>query len=253
MRRFEVSDPSFAADFHAFLHEERGSAAEVDVAVAAIVQAVKTEGLPAVLRFAEQFDRASLTEDTLRVTADEIEAGAAACPQSVRDAIDFAAERIRTYHARQRPADAQWTDETGTRLGWRWTPLEAVGIYVPGGRAAYPSTVLMNAVPAKVAGVDRIAMVTPPGRMQPAVLAAAKAAGVTEIWRLGGAHAVAALAYGAGPIAAVDKIVGPGNAFVTAAKRRLYGVVGIDALAGPSEIVVVADGANNPDWIAADL
>lgn len=253
MRRFNVSDPGFAADFRAFLHEERGSAAEVDVAVAAIVQAVKTEGLPAVLRFAEQFDRASLTEDTLRVTADEIEAGAAACPQSVRDAIDFAAERIRTYHARQRPADAQWTDETGTRLGWRWTPLEAVGIYVPGGRAAYPSTVLMNAVPAKVAGVDRIAMVTPPGRMQPAVLAAAKAAGVTEIWRLGGAHAVAALAYGAGPIAAVDKIVGPGNAFVTAAKRRLYGVVGIDALAGPSEIVVVADGANNPDWIAADL
>ena len=253
MRRFNVSDPGFAADFHAFLHEERGSAAEVDVAVAAIVQAVKTEGLPAVLRFAEQFDRAALTEETLRVTADEIEAGAAACPQSVRDAIDFAAERIRTYHARQRPADAQWTDETGTRLGWRWTPLEAVGIYVPGGRAAYPSTVLMNAVPAKVAGVDRIAMVTPPGRMQPAVLAAAKAAGVTEIWRLGGAHAVAALAYGAGPIAAVDKIVGPGNAFVTAAKRRLYGVVGIDALAGPSEIVVVADGANNPDWIAADL
>ena len=253
MRRFNVSDPGFTADFRAFLHEERGSAAEVDVAVAAIVQAVKTEGLPAVLRFAEQFDRASLTEDTLRVTADEIEAGAAACPQSVRDAIDFAAERIRTYHARQRPADAQWTDETGTRLGWRWTPLEAVGIYVPGGRAAYPSTVLMNAVPAKVAGVDRIAMVTPPGRMQPAVLAAAKAAGVTEIWRLGGAHAVAALAYGAGPIAAVDKIVGPGNAFVTAAKRRLYGVVGIDALAGPSEIVVVADGANNPDWIAADL
>ncbi|MEY4256834.1 MAG: histidinol dehydrogenase [Pseudomonadota bacterium] len=253
MRRFNVSDPGFAADFRAFLNEERGSAAEVDVAVAAIVQAVKTEGLPAVLRFAEQFDRASLTEETLRVTADEIDAGAAACPQSVRDAIDFAADRIRTYHARQRPADAQWTDETGTRLGWRWTPLEAVGIYVPGGRAAYPSTVLMNAVPAKVAGVDRIAMVTPPGRMQPAVLAAAKAAGVTEIWRLGGAHAVAALAYGAGPIAAVDKIVGPGNAFVTAAKRRLYGVVGIDALAGPSEIVVVADGANNPDWIAADL
>lgn len=253
MRRFNVSDPGFAAAFRAFLHEERGSAAEVDVAVAAIVQAVKSEGLPAVLRFAEQFDRAALTEATLQVTADEIEAGAKACPQSVRDAIDFAADRIRTYHARQRPADAQWTDETGTRLGWRWTPLEAVGIYVPGGRAAYPSTVLMNAVPAQVAGVDRIAMVTPPGRMQPAVLAAAKAAGVSEIWRLGGAHAVAALAYGAGPIAAVDKIVGPGNAYVTAAKRRLYGVVGIDALAGPSEIVVVADGANNPDWIAADL
>ncbi len=253
MRRFNVSDPGFEAEFAAFLDAPRGSPAQVDAAVAAIVEAVRVEGLPAVLRFAEQFDRASLTEATLRVTADEIEAGAAACPQAVRDAIDFAADRIRTYHARQRPADAQWVDETGTELGWRWTPLEAVGIYVPGGRAAYPSTVLMNAVPAQVAGVDRIAMVTPPGKLQPAVLAAAKAAGVSEIWRLGGAHAVAALAYGAGPIAPVDKIVGPGNAFVTAAKRRLYGVVGIDALAGPSEIVVVADGANNPDWIAADL
>ena len=253
MRRFNVSDPGFEAEFAAFLDAPRGSPAQVDSAVAAIVEAVRAEGLPAVLRFAEQFDHASLTEATLRVTADEIEAGAAACPQAVRDAIDFAADRIRTYHARQRPADAQWVDETGTELGWRWTPLEAVGIYVPGGRAAYPSTVLMNAVPAQVAGVDRIAMVTPPGKLQPAVLAAAKAAGVSEIWRLGGAHAVAALAYGAGPIAPVDKIVGPGNAFVTAAKRRLYGVVGIDALAGPSEIVVVADGANNPDWIAADL
>ena len=253
MRRFNVSDPGFEAEFAAFLDAPRGSPAQVDAAVAAIVEAVRAEGLPAVLRFAEQFDRASLTEATLRVTADEIEAGAAACPQAVRDAIDFAAARIRTYHARQRPADAKWVDETGTELGWRWTPLEAVGIYVPGGRAAYPSTVLMNAVPAQVAGVDRIAMVTPPGKLQPAVLAAAKAAGVSEIWRLGGAHAVAALAYGAGPIAPVDKIVGPGNAFVTAAKRRLYGVVGIDALAGPSEIVVVADGANNPDWIAADL
>lgn len=253
MRRFNVSDPGFEAEFTAFLDAPRGSPAQVDAAVAAIVEAVRVEGLPAVLRFAEQFDRASLTEATLRVTADEIEAGAAACPQAVRDAIDFAAARIRTYHARQRPADAHWVDETGTELGWRWTPLEAVGIYVPGGRAAYPSTVLMNAVPAQVAGVDRIAMVTPPGKLQPAVLAAAKAAGVSEIWRLGGAHAVAALAYGAGSIAPVDKIVGPGNAFVTAAKRRLYGVVGIDALAGPSEIVVVADGANNPDWIAADL
>jgi histidinol dehydrogenase len=253
MRRFNVSDPGFEADFAAFLDAPRGSPAQVDSAVDAIVEAVRAEGLPAVLRFAEQFDHAALTEATLRVTADEIEAGAATCPQAVRDAIDFAAARIRTYHARQRPADAHWVDETGTELGWRWTPLEAIGIYVPGGRAAYPSTVLMNAVPAQVAGVDRIAMVTPPGKLQPAVLAAAKAAGVSEIWRLGGAHAVAALAYGAGPIAPVDKIVGPGNAFVTAAKRRLYGVVGIDALAGPSEIVVVADGANNPDWIAADL
>ena len=253
MRRFNVSDSDFEVQFRRFLDMPRGSPAQVDAAVATILEAVKAEGLPAVLRFAEQFDHVALTEATLRVTADEIEAGAAACPQSVRDAIDFAADRIRTYHARQRPADAQWTDATGTRLGWRWTALEAVGIYVPGGRAAYPSTVLMNAVPAQVAGVDRIAMVTPPGKLQPAVLAAAKAAGVSEIWRLGGAHAVAALAYGAGPILPVDKIVGPGNAFVTAAKRRLYGVVGIDALAGPSEIVVVADAANNPDWIAADL
>ena len=253
MRRLNVSDPGFEAEFRAFLDTPRGSPAQVDAAVATIVEAVRVEGLPAVLRFAEQFDHASLTEATLRVSVDEIEAGAAACPQAVRDAINFAADRIRTYHARQRPADAQWVDETGTELGWRWTPLEAVGIYVPGGRAAYPSTVLMNAVPAQVAGVDRIAMVTPPGKLQPAVLAAAKAAGVSEIWRLGGAHAVAALAYGAGPIQPVDKIVGPGNAFVTAAKRRLYGVVGIDALAGPSEIVVVADGANQPDWIAADL
>jgi histidinol dehydrogenase len=171
----------------------------------------------------------------------------------VRDAIAFAAERIRRYHARQRPDDLRFTDEAGVELGWRWTALEAVGIYVPGGRAAYPSTVLMNAIPAAVAGVERIAMVTPPGRLQPAVLAAAKAAGVTEIWRVGGAQAVAALAYGAGPIRPVDKIVGPGNAFVTAAKRRVYGAVGIDALAGPSEIVVVADAASNPEWIAADL
>jgi histidinol dehydrogenase len=171
----------------------------------------------------------------------------------VRDAIAFAAERIRAYHSRQRPQDLRFTDEAGVELGWRWTPLDAVGVYVPGGRAAYPSTVLMNAIPAAVAGVGRIAMVTPPGRLQPAVLAAAKTAGISEIWRVGGAQAVAALAYGAGPIQPVDKIVGPGNAFVTAAKRRVYGTVGIDALAGPSEIVVVADGANRPDWIAADL
>jgi histidinol dehydrogenase len=253
MRRFNASDTWFDDDFTAFLNERRGSPADVDAAVAEILEAVRREGLPAVLRYAAMFDKVELEEDSIRVTPEEIAAGAAQCPAEVRAAIDFAAERIRSYHARQRPADAWFTDDAGVELGWRWTALEAVGIYVPGGRAAYPSTVLMNAVPAKVAGVDRIAMVTPPGRLQPAVLAAAQAAGVTEIWRLGGAHAVAALAYGAGPIAPVDKIVGPGNAFVTAAKRRLYGVVGIDALAGPSEIVVVADAANDPEWIAADL
>jgi histidinol dehydrogenase len=171
----------------------------------------------------------------------------------VREALAFAARRIEAFHARQRPADARWTDEAGVELGWRWTALESVGIYVPGGRAAYPSSVLMNAVPARAAGVDRIAMVTPPARLEPAVLAAAEIAGVTEIWRVGGAQAIAALAYGAGPIRPVDKIVGPGNAYVAAAKRRLYGAVGIDAPAGPSEIVVVADAANDPEIIAADL
>jgi histidinol dehydrogenase len=253
MRRFDTRDADFAASFQAFLDERRGSPADVDSAVAGILAEVKTGGLDAVLAFAERFDKIRLTADTLRVTAEEIADGAAQASPDVRDAIAFAARRIRAYHERQRPADARFIDEAGVELGWRWTPLESVGIYVPGGRAAYPSTVLMNAVPASVAGVDRIAMITPPGRMEPVVLAAAQAAGVTEIWRVGGAHGVAALAYGAGPIRPVDKIVGPGNAYVTAAKRRLYGVVGIDALAGPSEIVVVADGANDPDWIAADL
>jgi histidinol dehydrogenase len=253
MRRFRFTDTDFETAFSAFVDERRETPEEVDAVVRDVIAAVRAEGLAALLRYAKDFDGVSLDEQSIRVSEAEIEAGAAACPQGVRDAIAFAAERIRSYHARQRPADLRFTDEAGVELGWRWTPLEAVGIYVPGGRAAYPSTVLMNAVPAAVAGVERIAMVTPPGRLQPAVLAAAKAAGVHEIWRVGGAQAVAALAYGAGPIRPVDKIVGPGNAFVTAAKRRVYGAVGIDALAGPSEIVVVADGANKPDWIAADL
>ena len=251
MRQFNAADSDFAALFRAFLDERRGSPADVDTAVAAILAEVKAEGLEAVLRFAERFDRVKLTAESLKVTAEEIAEGVAKTSTEVREAIAFAANRIRVYHERQRPADQRFTDETGAELGWRWTAVESVGIYVPGGRAAYPSSVLMNAVPAAVAGVERIAMITPPGRMEPAVLAAA--AGVTEIWRVGGAHGVAALAYGAGPILPVDKIVGPGNAYVTAAKRRLYGVVGIDALAGPSEIVVVADGKNDPDWIAADL
>lgn len=253
MRRFSFTDPDFEAAFTAFIEERRETPEEVDAAVRDVLAAVRAEGLEAVLRFGRQFDRANVDEATIRVSAEEIEEGAAQCSAEVREAIAFAAARIRAYHERQRPADMAFTDEAGVELGWRWTPIEAVGVYVPGGRAAYPSTVLMNAVPAAVAGVDRIAMVTPPGRLQPAVLAAAKEAGVTEIWRVGGAQAVAALAYGAGPIKPVDKIVGPGNAFVTAAKRRVYGTVGIDALAGPSEIVVVADGANDPEWIAADL
>ena len=253
MRRFQHSDPGFAAAFSAFVAERRETPEDVDATVRDVLAAVRAEGVAALLRFAKAFDGVELTEATLRVSAEEIAAGAAAGPAEVREAIAFAAARIRAYHERQRPADVAFTDDAGVELGWRWTALDSVGIYVPGGRAAYPSTVLMNAVPAAAAGVARIAMVTPPGRLQPAVLAAAQEAGVSEIWRVGGAQAVAALAYGAGPIQPVDKIVGPGNAFVTAAKRRVYGVVGIDALAGPSEIVVVADAANDPEWIAADL
>jgi histidinol dehydrogenase len=253
MRQFDSTAPDFAQAFQAFLDERRGSPADVDAAVAGILAEVQADGLEAVLRFAERFDKVTLDAESLRVGPEEIERGVAETSPEVREAIAFAAGRIRAYHERQRPPDQRFTDEAGVELGWRWTALESVGIYVPGGRAAYPSSVLMNAVPAAVAGVERIAMITPPGRMEPAVLAAAAAAGVSEIWRVGGAHGVAALAYGAGPIKPVDKIVGPGNAYVTAAKRRLYGVVGIDALAGPSEIVVVADGSNDPDWIAADL
>ena len=253
MRRFHHQSATFEADFTAFLAERRETPEDVDAVVRDVLAAVRAEGLPALLRYAREFDGVAQDEASIRVTADEIVAGAEACSGEVREAIGFAAGRIRAYHERQRPADQHFTDEAGVELGWRWTALESVGIYVPGGRAAYPSTVLMNAVPAAAAGVERIAMVTPPGKLQPAVLAAAQTAGVTEIWRVGGAQAVAALAYGAGPILPVDKIVGPGNAFVTAAKRRVYGVVGIDALAGPSEIVVVADAANDPAWIAADL
>jgi histidinol dehydrogenase len=253
MRRFRFTDPDFESAFAAFLDERRGQPADVDAAAAEVLAGVKARGIEAVLDYTRRFDRVELTAETIRVTPEEIEAGVAACEPAVREAIAFAAGRIRAYHQRQRPADQRWTDEAGVELGWRWGPLESVGVYVPGGRAAYPSTVLMNCVPAMVAGVDRIAMVTPPGKLQPAVLAAAREAGVTEIWRIGGAQAVAALAYGAGPIRPVDKIVGPGNAFVTAAKRRLYGVVGLDALAGPSEIVVVADADNDPEWIAGDL
>ncbi len=253
MRRFRSTDPDFSVAFEAFINERRDTPADVEASVRDVLAAVRRDGIEALIRFGRDFDRVELTAETMRVSQDEIDAGAAACPADVREAIAFAARRIRTYHERQRPADAAFTDEAGVEMGWRWTPLESVGIYVPGGRAAYPSTVLMNAVPAAAAGVDRIAMVTPPGRLQPAVLAAAREAGVTEIWRVGGAQAVAALAYGAGPIMPVDKIVGPGNAYVTAAKRQVYGTVGIEALAGPSEIVVVADNLNDPEWIAADL
>ena len=253
MRWFDSVKADFGAEFSAFLAEPRGAAEEIDAAVAEVIESVRREGMDAVIEATRRFDDVELTQDSLRVSTAQIEAGAADCPDDVREAIGFAAGRIGAYHARQRPADARFTDAAGVELGWRWRPLASVGIYVPGGRAAYPSTVLMNAIPARIAGVERIAMASPPGRLEPAVLAAAKDAGVTEIWRIGGAQAIAALALGAAPLEKVDKIVGPGNAYVTAAKRRLFGVVGIDSLAGPSEIVVVADAANDPAWIAADL
>lgn len=253
MRRFRFDQSDFESAFAAFVEERRGAAPDVDAVVTEVLAAVRSEGVEAILRYARRFDGADMDEAALRVGPDAIAEGAAQCASEVREAIAFATSRIRDYHERQRPADCRFVDDAGVELGWRWTPLDSVGVYVPGGRAAYPSTVLMNAVPALAAGVGRIAMVTPPGRLQPAVLAAAHEAGVSEIWRVGGAQAVGALAYGAGPIRPVDKIVGPGNAFVTAAKRQVYGTVGIDALAGPSEIVVVSDALSEPEWIAADL
>jgi histidinol dehydrogenase len=208
-----------------------------------------------VLELTEKFDRIKLTPDTMRVTADEVEEAASQVAPDVRAALELAAERITAYHSRQMPEDAEWTDEAGATLGWRWTPVSAAGLYVPGGLASYPSSVLMNAIPAKVAGVQRLAITvpTPDGILNPAVLLAAKLAGVDEIYRIGGAQAIAALAYGTDTIAPVDKITGPGNAFVAAAKRRVFGKVGIDMIAGPSEILVIADGDNDPDWIALDL
>ncbi|HEV2366002.1 MAG TPA: histidinol dehydrogenase [Caulobacteraceae bacterium] len=253
MRRFDAAAPGFDAAFADFLSEPRGEPAAVEAAVAEIIDAVAGRGFAAVAEFSARFDGVALSADDARMSPADIDTAAAACPPDVVQALEFAAERIRAYHQAQKPADHRWVDEAGVELGWRWRPLASVGIYVPGGRAAYPSSVLMNAIPAAVAGVARIAMATPPGRLGPAVAAAAKVAGVTEIWRLGGAQAIAALALGAAPLAPVDKIVGPGNAFVTAAKRTLFGRVGIDAVAGPSEVVIVAEAGAPATWIAADL
>lgn len=223
--------------------------------VSGIIQRVRAEGDAALIAYTEQFDKLSLSAEGLRFSKAEIAEGAAQCDASVRAALQLAAQRIRAYHQAQLPQDYLGYDATGTQLGWRWNALDAVGLYVPGGQASYPSSVLMNAIPAKVAGVSRLVMVvpTPNGIINPAVLAAAEVAGVDEIYRIGGAQAVAALAYGTETIRPVDKIVGPGNAYVAEAKRQVFGTVGIDMIAGPSEILVVADNENNPDWIAADL
>ena len=251
----DATTPDFEAAFAALLGAKREDSPDVDAAVAEIIADVRARGDAAVIELTERFDRLTLTPQTLRFAPEEIAALVAEVPRHEREALELAAERIRAYHARQMPEDARWVEESGAELGWRWGPVSAAGLYVPGGLASYPSSVLMNAIPAKVAGVERLAITvpTPDGVANPLVLLAAQIAGVDEIYRIGGAQAVAALAYGTETIAPVDKITGPGNAFVAAAKRRVFGKVGIDMIAGPSEILVIADGDNDPDWIALDM
>ena len=251
----DTRDAGFETDFQVLLSAKREDSPDVDHVVADIIADVRARGDAAVLELTAKFDRMELTADKLAISSDEVDAEIAKVSDEERAALELAAERIRAYHSRQMPEDAMWTDATGAQLGWRWTPVSAAGLYVPGGLASYPSSVLMNAIPAKVAGVGRLAITvpTPDGVINPLVLLAARLSGVDEIYRIGGAQAIAALAYGTETIKPVDKITGPGNAFVAAAKRRVFGKVGIDMIAGPSEILVIADGDNDPDWIALDL
>lgn len=250
-----ANDSTFEADFTALLGAKREDSPDVDATVADIIADVRLRGDAAVIELTQKFDRLTLSPQTLRFSEEEVDALIAQVPDHERAALELAADRIRAYHARQLPSDESWVDENGATLGWRWTPVSAAGLYVPGGLASYPSSVLMNAIPAKVAGVARLAIVvpTPDGIANPLVLLAARISGVDEIYRIGGAQAIAALAYGTETIAPVDKITGPGNAFVAAAKRRVFGKVGIDMIAGPSEILVIADAQNDPDWIALDM
>ncbi|MEM6306435.1 MAG: histidinol dehydrogenase [Pseudomonadota bacterium] len=252
---FSTADADFEQQFTALLAAKREDSPDVDAVVADIIADVRDRGDAAVLELTEKFDRLPLTADQMQFTPDQIDDYCAQVSDAEQAALELAADRIRAYHLRQMPQDAWWEDDSGAHLGWRWTPVGAAGLYVPGGLASYPSSVLMNAIPAKVAGVPRLAMVvpTPDGVVNPLVLMAAKLAGVDEVYRVGGAQAVAALAYGTATIAAVDKITGPGNAFVAAAKRRVFGKVGIDMIAGPSEIQIIADANNTPAWIATDL
>lgn len=250
-----TTDTDFETRFTAFLGMKREDAPDVDAAVADIIADVRARGDQAVIDLTARFDRLELTPDTLAFSPAEIEEHCARVSAEDAAALTLAAQRIRAYHVRQMPQDHMWTDPEGATLGWRWTPVSAAGLYVPGGTASYPSSVLMNAIPAKVAGVEQlvIACPTPGGVVNPLVLLAAKLAGVDTIWRIGGAQAVAALAYGTETIRPVDKITGPGNAYVAAAKRRVFGKVGIDMIAGPSEILVIADGDNDPEWLALDM
>jgi len=254
-QRLHTADQDFEARFSALLAMKRESAPDVEAAVRAIVSDVIARGDAALIELSRKFDRLELTRDTIRVGAGEIERAYRDADPEVVAALQFAHDRIKAYHERQRPADARFKDALGAELGHRWTAVESVGLYVPGGLASYPSSVLMNAVPAQVAGVPRIAMVvpSPAGQLNPLVLAAARIAGVGEIYRVGGAQAIAALAHGTETISPVAKIVGPGNAYVAAAKRQVFGTVGIDSIAGPSEVLIIADRDNDPEWIAADL
>ncbi|HLJ05005.1 MAG TPA: histidinol dehydrogenase [Acetobacteraceae bacterium] len=255
MIRLSTTSAGFEAEFAALLGQARDTTESVDSAVAVIIAAVRANGDSALLHYTAQFDRLTLAADRLRITADEIDAAVAAVAPELMAALDLAATRIEVFHRMQLPADLQTTDTAGLTLGMRWGPLDAVGLYVPGGKAAYPSSVLMNAIPARAAGVPRIAMCvpTPDDVLNPLVLAAARRAGVTEIYRIGGAQAIAALAYGTATIVPVDRIVGPGNAYVAEAKRQVFGRVGIDAIAGPSEVVILADADNDPRRVAVDL
>ncbi|KFI27168.1 histidinol dehydrogenase [Haematobacter massiliensis] len=251
----DCTDAAFETAFQSFLATKREDAPDVDAAVADIIADVRARGDSAVIDLTRKFDRLDLTPETLAFTAEEIDAAITGIDAEERAALELAAQRIRDYHARQLPGDESWTDDAGATLGWRWTAVGAAGLYVPGGLASYPSSVLMNAIPARVAGVERLVICapTPGGKVNPLVLLAARLAGVETVYRIGGAQAIAALAYGTETIRPVDKITGPGNAYVAAAKRRVFGKVGIDMIAGPSEILVIADGDADPDWIALDL
>jgi len=253
--RLDQEAADFAPGFAALVDGRRGQEADVRADVEAILAEVERRGDEALLEYTARFDRWQLSASRLRVTDAEIERAVAACPGELRAALELAAERIAAFHRRQLPDDVGFEDDRGVRLGLRWRPLDALGIYVPGGTAAYPSSVLMNALPAAIAGVPRIVMTVPApdGELDPLVLVAARLAGVHEIYRVGGAQAIAALAFGTATIAPVDKVTGPGNAWVAEAKRQVFGRVGIDMIAGPSEILIVADADQNPDWIAADL
>jgi histidinol dehydrogenase len=255
LKRLGTADPGFEAAFAALLGEARETTEQVDGAVRSIIAEVRKRGDDALIDYTRRFDRVALTAERLRISADEIDAAMAGIAPDLLAALDMAAGRIEAFHRLQVPADLCMTDTAGLTLGMRWTPLDSVGLYVPGGKAAYPSSVLMNAIPAKVAGVGRIAMCvpSPDGVLNPLVLAAARRAGVAEIYRVGGAQAVAALAWGTASIAPVDRIVGPGNAYVAEAKRQVFGRVGIDGIAGPSEVVILADGDNDPRLVALDL